>query len=128
MLPFRLSDQATHDIEDILAWTHQHFGDQARLRYEALIAQAIWDLALDPSRFGCHPRSELADGAMTYHLRHSRDHVGSPPGRVRKPRHFLVCRVGADGRLEIGRVLHDSMDTARHLPFDDRSEEQEPNQ
>lgn len=112
---YRLSPLAEQDLEAILAWTHEYFGEQGRIRYEALVVRAILDVAADPQRSGCHLRPELAKGAMTYHLLHSRDQV---PGteRVRKPRHLLLFRVAADGCLEIGRVLHDSMDLERHLP------------
>jgi plasmid stabilization system protein ParE len=36
--------------------------------------------------------------------------------RVRQPRHFLLYRTCDDGRVEIGRVLHERMDLAQHLP------------
>jgi toxin ParE1/3/4 len=32
------------------------------------------------------------------------------------PRHFLIFRLRRDSAVEIVRVLHDSMDLARHLP------------
>ena len=114
----RLSDEAQGDVEAILAWTHGQFGEEIRLRYEELLVQAFLDLANDPARPGTLERPELAKGAFTYHLRHSRDRVSHSVGRIRKPRHFLLYRVAADGFLEIGRVLHDSMDLARHLPSD----------
>ena len=53
---------------------------------------------------------------MTYHLLYSRDRVPKATGRVGKPRHFLLFRIATDGCLEIGRVLHDSMDLKRHVP------------
>ncbi len=126
MARFRLSPEAQEDIEAILAWTHREFGERVRLRYEGLLVQAILDLADDPTRTGSLERSELANGAKTYHLRHSRDHVSRSAGRIRKPRHFLLFRVAADGCLEIGRVLHDSMDLARRLPLDYRSADSAP--
>jgi plasmid stabilization system protein ParE len=43
-------------------------------------------------------------------------------GRVKLPRHFLLDRVRTDGTIEILRVLHDSMDRARHLPDEWRSQ------
>lgn len=121
MPKYRLSPLAEGDLEEILAWSHEHFGEQGRLRYEALIAQAILDVADDFRRPGCRSRPELAPGALTYHLLNSRDHVPRSQGRVRNPRHFLLVRLAADGRLEIGRVLHESMDLTRHLPDEYRS-------
>lgn len=118
MAGFRLSLEAQEDIEAILAWTHTEFGVEILRRYEELLVQAMLDLADDPGRAGTLQRPELAKGAFTYHLRHSRDRVSRCVGRIRKPRHFLLYRVGTDGYLEIGRILHDSMDLARHLPSD----------
>jgi toxin ParE1/3/4 len=106
---------AQRDVESILAWTHEHFGEKARLRYEAILCQAIVDVAENPDRTGCHLRPEVAAGARTYHLWHSRDRVASKP-RVSHPRHFLLFRTRDDGRIEIGRVLHDSMDFNQYLP------------
>lgn len=126
MARFRLSPEATHDIEAILAWTHSQFGALVRLRYEELLVQAILDLAEDSCRPGTLARSELAKGAQTYHLRYSRNQVSRSVGRIRKPRHFLLYRVADDGCLEIGRVLHDSMDLARHLPPDYHSADPQP--
>ncbi|MGC1272160.1 MAG: type II toxin-antitoxin system RelE/ParE family toxin [Planctomycetaceae bacterium] len=116
MPQYRLSPLAEQDLESILAWTHEHFGERGRLRYEALLLRAILDVADDPQRSGCRPRPELAAGAMTYHLLSSRNNVPKSAGRVRKPRHFLLFRHTADGCLEVGRVLHESMDVERHLP------------
>jgi toxin ParE1/3/4 len=43
-----LAPAAEEDIARILAWSHEHFGEQARLRYETLLTQAIVDVAEDP--------------------------------------------------------------------------------
>lgn len=116
MSQYRLSPLAEHDLEAILAWTHERFGDQGRIRYQALIGRAILDVADNPRRSGCQSRPELAPGAMSYHLLHSRNRVSKAAGRVRKPRHLLLFRIAADGTVEIARVLHDSMDLDQHLP------------
>ena len=120
MPAFLISPAAERDLESILVWTQTHFGEQARLRYEALLAQGIADVAEEPDRGGSHHRSEIADAARTYHLWHSRNHVPVADGRVKNPRHFLLYRTRSDGRVEIGRVLHDSMDLERQLPEDYR--------
>jgi len=116
MAGFRLSLQAERDVEAILEWSHDQFGERVCLRYEALLTQAMLDVADDPDRPGTQKRPELASGASTYHIRHSQDRVSRSIGRIRKPRHFLIFRVADDGRLEISRVLHDGMDPTRHLP------------
>ena len=108
--------QQDQDIELILANSHERFGQPARLRYEALLARAILDVADDPERIGSQSRPEIAPIARTYHLWHSRTRVEPPGVRVHRPRHFLLFRKCGEGPIEIGRVLHESMDLARHLP------------
>ncbi|MCA9160425.1 MAG: type II toxin-antitoxin system RelE/ParE family toxin [Planctomycetales bacterium] len=115
---FVLAPAAEQDIVSILAWTHEHFGEQARLRYEALLIQAIEDIAENPKRAGSTPRESLVAGGGSYHLWHSRGRVDKAVGSVHKPRHFLIFRTGAGGEVEIGRVLHDSMDLPSQLPKD----------
>jgi toxin ParE1/3/4 len=111
-----ISPAARRDIDSILTRTCEQFGESAGLRYEALLAQAIVDVAADPNLPGSHGRSEIAVSARTYHLAHSRNHISAEVGRVRRPRHFLLYRTRSDRRVEIGRVLHDAVDLARHLP------------
>ncbi len=111
-----VSPGAEQDIESILRWTDEHFGERARLRYEAVLAEAIADLAKDPERPGSQQRPEIAPGARTYHLWHSRKQVAASRGRIRQPRHLILFRVRGDGDVEISRVLHDSMDLATQLP------------
>jgi toxin ParE1/3/4 len=54
------------------------------------------------------------------------DRVKGAPGRVSRPRHFLLyCSTRPDGQVEIGRVLHDSMDLQRHLPDEYRADSQD---
>src|SRR5690242_2853722 len=114
MLKSIVSAAAEEDIESILRWSQDQFGERARGRYEALLGQAIVDLAEKPDRAGSHERPELGPLARTYHLRHSRKRVKTSTGRVKEPRHFILFRVRS-GNLEIGRVLHDSMELASHL-------------
>jgi toxin ParE1/3/4 len=121
MAHYTLSRAAERDIASILTWTHDHFGESARRRYEELIVQAIIDVADDPERPGSAARNEVSRGARTYHLGHSRNRVAISRGRVRRPRHFLLYRATDKNRIEIGRVLHDSMDLAVHLPPEYRS-------
>jgi toxin ParE1/3/4 len=81
-----------------------------------LLVRAILDVASDPDLPGSSRRPEIAATARTYHLIHSRNHVATKVGRVKRPRHFLLYRTRPDGIVEIGRVLHESMDLAKHLP------------
>jgi toxin ParE1/3/4 len=114
MLRYRLSAAAQADVLDILAWTHEQFGEGARLRYEALLVAALRDTAQEPERVGSIPRPELGAGVRSWHLRLSRHHARTPTGPVRRPRHFLIYRF-EPGWLVVGRVLHDAMELARHL-------------
>ncbi len=122
MPTFVIAPAALEDIESVLAWTDAHFGEKARLRYEALLIRAIWDIVGQPRRAGSSSRPEITASARTYHLINSRKRVGRGIGQVRQPRHFILYRLCADGTVEIGRVLHDSMDIARHLPKEYRSD------
>ena len=121
MAGYVISPAAQVDIETILAWTHEHFGERARMRYEALLMRAIQEVSANPVLTGSHSRPEIAVDARTYDLFHSRNHVPAALGRVKQPKHFLLYRVRGEGQVEIGRVLHESMDLARHLPDDYRA-------
>ena len=114
MLRYRLSHAAQIDVINILAWTHEQFGEAARRRYESLIVAALRDVATQPERPGSITRPELGAGVRSWHLRLSRDHVVTGAEPVRRPRHFLVYRP-EPALLVVGRVLHDAMELARHL-------------
>jgi toxin ParE1/3/4 len=102
----------------IMKWSLKEFGEAAALRYDALMNQALTDIADDPERPGVQQRSDLAEGVLVYHLRFSRGRAKSAPGVVRNPRHFLIYRRRHDHTtvIDILRILHDSRDLARHLP------------
>lgn len=50
MLVYRLSAVAEEDIVQLLAYTHDQFGEIARRRYEALLVGRLRDIAADPGR------------------------------------------------------------------------------
>ncbi|MCY1397356.1 Plasmid stabilization system protein [compost metagenome] len=114
MARYRLSAAAQTDLIDILAWTHEHFGDAARQRYEALIVAALRDVSAQPERPGSIERPELGDGVRSWHLHLSRERARTDTGIVRRPRHFLIYRAESDLTV-VARVLHDAMELARHL-------------
>lgn len=109
---YRLTRTAQADIVEILAWSHEQFGEQARKRYQALIAAAIRDVGALTDDLGQTARPELGAGIFSWHLTRSRSHTRG--GKVRRPRHFLICRRDGDV-LVIGRVLHDAMGLRRHI-------------
>lgn len=120
MIRYRLSDAAQDDVLNILTWTHEQFGEAARLRYESLIVAALRDVAGQsdrPDRPGSLARPELGAGVRSWHLRLSRGHLKPGVAVVRRPRHFLVYRA-EPALVVVGRVLHDAMELARHLDPD----------
>jgi len=112
MTGYRLTHAARADIVAILAWSQQQFGEEARKRYEPLIVTAIRDAAARGGDGVPAPRPELGEGVFSWHLARSR--LRAPGGKVRRPRHFLICRRD-DDTLVIGRVLHDTMDLRQHV-------------
>ena len=102
----RLTDQAELDLLGISTWTAENFGPRQAEQYIETILKAIEALMDGPETLGTTAREELAPGIRSLHTaRHGR-----------KARHFVVFRVADDQVLEVLRLLHDSMDLARHLP------------
>jgi len=116
MRRLRLSALAKGDIENILFHSHVTFGESARLRYEALIEAALHDIATNPDRVGVKERAELGSNVRTYHLFHSRESGRTEDGIVLQPRHMLLFRVTPPDIVDVGRILHDAMEIASHLP------------
>jgi toxin ParE1/3/4 len=110
-----IAPKAKSDIASVLAWTEKNFGPQTLKRYGKLIATAIEQVAENPELAGSTQRPEVAEHCRTYHLFFSRKSAGRTGNRIRQPRHFLLYRV-TESSVEIGRVLHDSMDLQAHLP------------
>lgn len=74
--------------------------------YSETVSLAVEALHDGPEILGSKPRDEIALGIRTLHVaRHGR-----------KGRHFVVFRVTDQDFLDVLRLLHDSMDLARHLP------------
>lgn len=114
MLRFRLSDSAQADIIGILVWTHEQFGEAARLRDESLIVAALRDVASQSDRPGSIVRPELGAGVRSSHLQLSRRHATTGVGLARRSRHFFVYRVEPD-LLVVGRVRNDAMELEQNL-------------
>jgi len=102
----RLTHQAELDLLDIAQWTIENFGAKQADYYIDTISRAIVALSDGPAIVGTKTRNELGLGIGTLHA-----------GRYgRKARHFVIFRVVENQMLDVLRVLHDSMDLARHLP------------
>ena len=82
MAGYRLTHAAQADIAEILAWSHEQFGEEARKRYEALIATAIRDAASRSDDGGHTFRPELGIGVFSWHLSRSRARTCSGSGCV----------------------------------------------
>src|SRR4051812_759613 len=100
MNALRLSKRAIRDIEDVLAHTLEQFGPRQQERYKVLIRDALRDIAAHPDRLPAKSRPELHREARTFHIAR----------RGRPARHFLLYRVLEQGVVDVGRLLHDSMD------------------
>jgi toxin ParE1/3/4 len=101
----RLSAQAERDFASILQWTAESFGARQASTYQTTIVRSIRELALGPDTPGARKRDDIGNDVRTLHVaRHGR-----------RGRHLLLYRV-VGRRIEIGRILHDSMDLRRHLP------------
>ena len=109
------------DIVNILTWTQENFGLQALTAYTRLIETVIEDIATEPGRAGSIQRPEIAENCKTYHLFHSRNRAAKRGQRIHRPRHLVLYRMLDEGTVEIGRVLHDSMDLDQNLPEEYRA-------
>ena len=118
MSRFRLSGPGREDVELILAWSLERFGEAAADRYERLIGTALIDLAFDAERLGSRAVPELGRGTRIYHLRHSRQRARTATGVVAEPRHFVLYRPIGPGEIGVARLLHDSMDLPRYATED----------
>jgi toxin ParE1/3/4 len=101
----RLTAQAELDFQDILAWTVEHFGELQAETYAATLNLAIEALYDGPDILGSNARDDIEPGIRTLHVAR----------QGRNGRHFLVFRVAGDQCIDVLRLLHDSMDLARHI-------------
>ncbi len=99
----RLHPRAEDDIADVLAYTLERFGLQQYQRYEQIIEEALARVARRPDVGRAFSGRA---GLFLYSIGR----------RGRRASHQLLYRALADGRVEILRLLHDSMDVSRHIP------------
>jgi toxin ParE1/3/4 len=102
----RLAAQAELDFSEIITWTLENFGDQQAETYAETLTLAIAALHDGPEQLGAKARDDIQAGIRTLHVaRHGR-----------AGRHFVVFTQANDQHIDVLRVLHDSMDLARHIP------------
>lgn len=105
----RLAARAEQDLTAILRWTSEQFGPGQARAYRATLLAALEALRSGPDVIGARRRDELGDGVRTLHVARA----------GRRGRHFVVFRPAEPQRIDVLRVLHDSMDLPRHLPIED---------
>lgn len=108
----RIAGAAEADFEAILLWTLEQFGDAQAGVYSEILSAAVQALIAGPEQPGIKARPEIGRDLFTLHV--------SRYGR--RGRHFVLFRVDADSanrQIDVLRILHDSMDLARHVPEDE---------
>ena len=100
---------AEADYPDILRYTLRRWGKEQFAAYRRLLNDGISAVASDPDRPSSRARDELQAGVRSFN-------IGSLATRVGDGRHVLYYRVGADGIVEILRILHDRMEIEDRLP------------
>jgi len=114
MRQIELAQAAIADIDAILDWSVEQFGNDGMHRYRLLIGAALTKLSQDPKPVGSKSAEDILPGLFRYHIRHSRMAIEPAMKRVKRPRHFIIYRFN-DECIEVVRLLHDSMDLERHL-------------
>jgi toxin ParE1/3/4 len=102
---FRVHPLVEEDIADVLAYTLDRFGLGQYHRYERIIEEALTRLVEHPE-IGRALKSRA--GFYLYSI----------GGYGRRASHQFLYRVLEGGRVEVLRLLHDSMDASRHIPRD----------
>lgn len=102
----RLAAAAEQDVLDIVLWTADYFGVEQARRYRAMILAALRDLGDGPDATGTRDRVELDRKLRSLHVAR----------RSRRGRHVILFTAVDGARIEVVRILRDSMDLARHLP------------
>lgn len=95
---YRLSKFAERDLADILRYTIQTWGMKQGAAYFQILAAAKTSIVNNPFLPGSRTRDDLADGCRAY----------------RAGKHLVFYRV-IGNRVEIARILHESMDFPRHV-------------
>jgi toxin ParE1/3/4 len=104
----RLAAQVEQDLLDITLWTAENFGTRQAEHYAKTIALAIETLHDGPEILGAKVRDDIGPGIRTIHVAR----------QGRKGRHFVAFSVSEGNIINVLRLLHDSMDLAKHLPED----------
>ena len=96
---------ADQDIAEILFWTQENFSSEQADIYAATLTLALEDLVDGPDITGTKQRDDILPGIRLLHVAR----------QGRRGRHIVVFRVVEAGSIDVLRILHDSMDLARHI-------------
>ena len=102
----RLAAQAELDFSELITWTIENFGERQAETYAETLTLAIEALHNGPNQLGVKARDEIGPGIRTLHVAR----------QGRSGRHFVVFSEAKDHYVDVLRLLHDSMDLARHIP------------
>ena len=103
----RLAAQAESDFSDIMTWTLENFGERQAQTYAETLTLAIEALHDGPEPLGVKVRDDIGPGIRTLHVAR----------QGRSGRYFVVFSEAKDQCIDVLRLLHDSMDLARHIPL-----------
>jgi len=108
----RLSFAAEADLDDIVFWTADRFGEVQARAYESILRAALLSLQKGPSPAGSRPRPDIAPRLYALHA-----------ARIsRRARHFIFFELDGSDRIDVVRILHDGMDFRAHLAPDESGE------
>ena len=102
----RLAAQAELDFFEIITWTIENFGERQAETYAETLTLAIEALHDGPEQLGAKARDDIGPSIRTLHVAR----------QGRSGRHFVVFSEAKDRYIDVLRLLHDSMDLARHIP------------
>ena len=105
----RLASQAEQDLLEVTRWTTENFVTVQAEQYAETISLAIEALHDGPEILEAKVRDEIGVGIQSLHVTR----------QGRKGRHFVAFSVSEGHIINVLRLLHDSMDLAKHLPADD---------
>lgn len=92
----------------ILQWTMENFGRRQASVYRRTLITALTALHAGPFVAGSLARDEIEPGLRSLHVAR----------RGRPGRHIVLYRAQGDDRVEVIRILHDSMDIGRNASSD----------
>lgn len=98
-----------------MAWTAEKFGRKQAETYAETLMSAIASLAEGPTAIGVKSCDDVCPGIFMLHAARG----------GHRARHFLVFRADLQRQeqgVQVVRILHDSMDLARHMTVDVETE------